>query len=133
MQMWISLILNLILAWTCGNYAKRLGRNPTIWLIAGALFGILAFLTLAFLASRKPLRKATPAAPAAPTLVAISPSHTEKFWYYLSDNKEQFGPMSFQGLGRAWKEGIVGETTFVWNEEMENWQHFKDVVSLQQK
>lgn len=135
MQTWISILLSLILAWTCGNYAKRLGRNQTTWFIAGAFFGILAFLVLIVLAARKPSKKPTsavPAAPKAPTLAVVSPSHAEKFWYYLNDHKEQFGPMSFNGLSRAWSEGAVRELTFVWNEEMENWKHFKDVITLQQ-
>jgi hypothetical protein len=133
MQVWISIIFSLIFAWCCSNHARRLGKNPIIWLVLGALFGIFAFLALVFIGLRKPVKKTAPAAPLVPTPVALSPSHAEKFWYYLNNNKEQFGPMSFQGLGKAWKEGAVSETTFVWNEEMENWQHFKDVVTVEQR
>ena len=126
MQMMMSIAFSLLMAWTCGNYAKRLGRNPRTWFAAGALFGIFALIALFLF----PRRKAIAAQPVvkAPLLTAACPIQAEKLWYYLNDQKEQFGPMSFNALGKAWLEGSVREQTFVWNEEMENWQPLKEVT-----
>ncbi len=135
MQTFLSIAFSLVLAWGCAHYARRRGRNPTTWFIAGALFGIFALITLFILpvlkAADKKVVVELPSAPKAPALTIISPLHTEKLWYYLDEQKKQFGPMSFDALNKAWNEGAVRERTFVWNEAMENWQHLKDVIQLQ--
>jgi hypothetical protein len=137
-QTFLSVTLSLILAWGCAHYAKQRGRNPTIWFITGALFGIFALIILFVIPARKMEGKTSkggttkePTAPQ-PMLAIISPLHTEKLWYYLDEQKNQFGPMSFHALNKAWNEGSVRDRTFVWNEAMENWQHFKDVIKLQE-
>jgi hypothetical protein len=136
MRTLFSIAMNLILAWGCAHYAKSRGRNPTTWLIAGIFFGIFALVTLFILPVRRVVaasRTSTAAAPkVVPVLRVISPLHAEKLWYYLDEQKKQFGPMSFHALSAAWGEGAVREQTFVWNEEMENWQRFKDVIALPQ-
>ncbi|MBS0605220.1 MAG: DUF4339 domain-containing protein [Verrucomicrobia bacterium] len=135
LQTFLSIALSLVLAWGCSHYAKRRGRNPMIWFAAGALFGIFALITLFILPVRKAAAKQVPEGPTvskAPTLALLSPMHAEKFWYFLDDQKKQFGPMSFDALTKARLEGTVGEQTFVWNEEMENWQRFKDVIQPEQ-
>jgi hypothetical protein len=134
MQTILSIALGLVLAWSCSHYAKQRGRNPVIWFFAGALFGILALITLFILPPRKAINKQVsdePTAPKAPLLTTISPLHVDKIWYYLDQQKKQLGPMSFDALNKAWNEGVVGEQTFVWNEAMENWQYFKDVIHFQ--
>lgn len=132
MQMMMSIAFSLLLAWSCGHYAKRRGRNPTTWFVAGAFFGILALIALFIFPVRKPNEKpiATQPIDKTPSLTATCPIQAQKLWYYLNDNKEQFGPMSFNALSKAWLDGSVQEQTFVWNEEMENWQPLKEVSTL---
>lgn len=134
MQMIMSIVFSLLLAWTCGHYAKRRGRNPTTWFVAGAFFGIFALIALFFFPTRKSNTKPVSAEPIVkgPSLTATCPVQAQRLWYYLNDSKEQFGPMSFNALSKAWLDGSVREQTFVWNEEMENWQPLKEVITLQQ-
>jgi len=129
-QTLLTIAMSLLLAWGCSYVARRRGRNPMIWLAAGALFGILALIALFILPVVKSAA-ARAAAPSPPRLALISPLHAEKFWYFLDEQKQQFGPMSFDALSRARLAGTVKEQTFVWNEAMENWQHFKDVIQMQ--
>jgi len=132
MQTFFSIVLSLIFAWGCSHHARLRGRNPTTWFFAGALFGLLAVIALFILKKRSsdPLPEVVGklATKGGPSLEPLFPTHADKYWYFLDTEKTQFGPMSFDGLSRAWHEGTVTETTFVWNEEMENWQHFKEVI-----
>lgn len=125
MQTFLSIVLGLVLGWGCGHYAKRRGRNPKTWFIAGLFFGVFALITLFILPIRK-IKALSPPKPA--PLKAISPLHTEKLWYFLDEQKTQFGPMSLDALSRACHEGKVQGQTFVWNEAMENWQRFQEVI-----
>ena len=128
-QIFISLIANSILGMACSYIAKKRGRHPIAWFGGGLFFGILAILALFILPARK--TKATTETPTElkiPVLTPLSSAHAEKLWYYLDEKKQQFGPMSFNALSRAWKEGTVQEQTFVWNEEMVDWKHFKEVI-----
>ncbi len=130
----MHIAFNLLLAWYCSRCAKRLKRDPFKWFIASVFFGVFAFIALYIAASRK-ARRSIPlqqSAPKPPVLLLITPSHAERFWYYLNDKNEQFGPMSFNALARAWNEGAIQELTYVWNEEMENWQRFKEVITEQE-
>ncbi|MBY0528603.1 MAG: DUF4339 domain-containing protein [Rhabdochlamydiaceae bacterium] len=120
------------------HYAKQRGRNHRAWFVIGFLFGILGLLILFLLPSKKrstPISK--PAEPPAPAphpyfqkslLETIDPAHSEKLWYYLDQSHEQLGPMSLTALSHAWKQGKVSEKTFVWNENLENWKHFEQVL-----
>lgn len=58
----------------------------------------------------------------------VEPNAKEAFWYYLDSDHTQQGPMSFDGLTRAFREGKIFPTTYVWNETLENWQHLKDFL-----
>lgn len=133
MHTFISITFSILLAWGCSHYAKRRGRSPAMWFCAGAFFGIFALIALFILPIRKPGGKQAQVAPIAPMalkLATFSPEHAEKMWYYLNEQKERFGPMSLNALSKAWHEGLVQEQTFVWNEAMENWLHFKNVIHL---
>lgn len=105
-----------------------------IWFVTGGIFGILGLLALFILPSRKKTRvleKPTVVLP--PTFTLLSPLHADKFWYFLDKEKQQYGPMSFNALSKAKIEGTIGEQTYVWNEEMDNWKRFKDVIQYSAK
>jgi|ERR1700722_7469427 len=129
MHTFLSILLSLMLGWGCSQLARQRGRSPLYWLIAGALFGIFALIVLFLLPMRK--RQAPSIAipvQTIPKFAILSPSHQEKLWYFLDEQRAQVGPMSFDALGKARNEGKVGENTYVWNEAMENWQRFQEVI-----
>ncbi len=119
--------VSLLLAMACSNLARKRGYNPNHWFIAGAIFGILALLALYLLPVRKKQVATVPPKPL-PSLTPLEPEHMGKLWYFLDEEKQQFGPMSLDGLNRAWKEGKVREKTYVWNEGMANWQPLQAVI-----
>ncbi len=130
MQIWLtvfSIVLSFLLACQCSRYAKRKGRDSSVWFMAGAFFGLFALLLLLLLPAKKAPVPVAPPAPKEPFL-ALSDHHVDKFWYFLDENKKQYGPMSFTALKSAWNTGSIQSKTFVWNEEMEEWKPLSEAV-----
>jgi hypothetical protein len=145
MQNFLLFILCLAVGGATYHYAKQRGRNPQGWFIIGFLFGIFGLLFLFLLPSKKNLpqqqsqKKGSQGVPLDepqmksrllqnPLIEAIDPAHISKLWYYLDGANQQFGPMSINALSNAWQEGKVTIKTYVWNEELENWRHFEEVL-----
>ncbi len=130
----LSLILCGLIGWACSVQAQKRGRNPTYWFIGGLFFGIFALILLFLLPplkkTRAPAAKTASSIDITPTLglEALFPSQTSKLWYYLDEQSQQFGPMSFEALRRSWSEGKLKLHTFVWNEELDNWKQFNEVI-----
>ena len=130
MQTFLMILSSLLIAWGCSHLAKKRGRNPINWFIAGLFFGILAPIVLFLLPPPKKqaaLPQQDPLVPQSP-LTILQPDHIGKLWYFIDEEKQQLGPMSFDALGKAWQDGKVREKTYVWNEAMENWGRFQDVI-----
>jgi hypothetical protein len=130
-QAFLSILLSLTLGWGCCHLAKQRGRSPLNWFIAGLFFGIFALIVLFILPIRQRREAFHPDALSyqkIPKLALLSPSHEEKLWYFLDEEKTQIGPMSFDALSKAWNEGKIRENTYVWNESMDNWQKFQEVI-----
>ena len=120
--------MSLVMGFSCAHFARRRGRNHKTWFIIGLLFGIFGLIALFLFPIRKPQPLGEQAPAPMPKLAAISSDHSDKLWYFLDEQKAQFGPMSIDALSREWREGKVGEQTYVWNETMENWARVQDVL-----
>lgn len=130
MQTLFTLFFSFLCAWGCYHFAKQRGLNPRIWGIAGLFLGILAFIALFLFPKRqvRPLHPKEPLPFSPPNLTILKTDHVGKLWYFIDTEKRQLGPMSFEALNTAWREGKVTEKTFVWNEAMENWHPLKEVL-----
>lgn len=129
-QLFLSLLLSIFLGMACSRLARHRGRHPTHWFIGGIFFGIFALILLFLLPARKQ-KPAAPTQPARPKLNLLFPEHDGKLWYFLDEQKAQFGPMSLDALSRSFGEGKVNKTSYVWNEAMDNWQEFDAVIQLE--
>jgi predicted PurR-regulated permease PerM len=129
MYYFYSFLISILIAFACSHFAKKKGRNSSLWFMSGAFFGVFALIVLLFLPKLK--RTAAQQASSAPVklLRALIPAQMSKFWYYLDEEKKQFGPMSFEALSRAWEEGEVQAHTLLWNEDLENWKRLDEVTS----
>jgi hypothetical protein len=132
MHYFYSLIFSIFTAFACAHYAKRRGRNPFYWFMGGVFFGIFALITLILLPRKAQcvIASVPVAAPPPVRLQALAETQTKKFWYYLDAERQQSGPMSFEALGKAWTDGRVNGSSLVWNEELETWKRFEEVVSV---
>lgn len=102
--------------------AKQRKKDPVLWFFIGAFFGLLGVLYLYFFA--KPTQKKIVAPLVQHPPVRQVPLAPQKYWYYLDQENQQFGPMSYDALNQAWKDGKVSVDTYVWNEDLENWKPF---------
>lgn len=112
--------------------AKKRGKNPVLWFFLGMLFGIFGLIFLFFSRPAQAPSRAQAAPQSDPNTIDITPkvdaTAKEKFWYYLDPQNSQQGPMSFDGLIRAFREKKISPQTFVWNETLENWQPLGDFM-----
>ncbi len=113
--------------------AKKRGKNPYLWFGLGAILGVLGFFLLFFMPSKKKMAERKKSVQDDSETIDItpdvSPTQFEKLWYYLAPGNEQHGPMSFDALKRAFSAGDVTDTTYVWNEEMEEWKRFGELLN----
>lgn len=107
--------------------AHRRERNPYIWFFVGAFFGILGVIAV-FFAPAKKKAKPLPLHPLQPEPTIVGPS--DKFWYYLDPAHQQMGPISFDALKRAWKEGKITLSTYVWYEDLADWKPLQEFIRL---
>ncbi len=98
--------------------AKSRGKNPYLWFALGTLLGLIGVFFIFFM----PKAKAAPVAeqPKEPTLNVPAES-ASLFWYYLTPENEQRGPMSFDALTQTWREQRITPETYVWNETLKDW------------
>lgn len=125
-QIWVSLIVGTISAYL----AWKRGKNPLLWFGLGALLGIFGLL---FLIYSKPAKKQQPPKQKKdPNTIDITPQftpeHKNKLWYYLGPGNQQEGPMSFDALSRAWRDGKINPKTYLWNEALDNWKPLSDFL-----
>lgn len=131
MQNFLAVVICLILGGICYRQAPRRGRNPFAWFVIGVLFGIFGLIALFLLPSKKISRlPTTPKVenPEGPVLKVRNPGDLDKLWYYLDLKNTQYGPMSLNALGNAWKEGKVDQSTYLWNETLEEWKPLNDLL-----
>lgn len=130
MHYFYSILIGILCACICARYARKRGRNPVHWFVWGALFGLFALLALFLLPARKVAKAPSIHPIPVPVLQALAPTQADKLWYYLDGEKQQFGPMSFDGLNRAWRDGRIHVQSFVWNDELENWKRLEEVAAI---
>ena|ERR1700722_2363532 len=123
MQTLVTITLWLLMGAIASHYAKDRGRNPKAWFAIGLLLGIIGIALLFILPRLTPKTASTQASmPEQRTPVELEKKVSNRFWYYLDPDNKQFGPMSFNGLESALKEGKISLQTYVWNEDLINWK-----------
>lgn len=112
--------------------AKKRGKNPFLWFFLGMLFGIFGLIFLFFSQPTKAHRAPAEGLKSDPNTIDITPNVSadakKTFWYYLGAENAQKGPMSFEGILREFREGLISRDTLVWNETLENWQPLRDFL-----
>lgn len=142
MYTFFSVLLWLIIGAICSRTAKQRGRSPSLWFFLGILLGVIGLIILYILPPKKIVLATAPSSPPlSPPLIEDTPSlartesapETTILWYYLDEGNKQFGPMSFHALQTAWDEDQITSTTYVWNEQMENWKTLGEIPDLLDK
>ena len=136
-------LLNLAVCWLfCGvlnaHFAKKRSKNPYLWFVLGALFGLVALVILFILPKGKlkkmPFLKPKPHAKKSMPLAALKRTDAhEKRWYYLDAEHKQVGPMEFTDLTKVFKEKQVGRESFIWGEGMADWKKLTELPELEKE
>lgn len=126
MQNFFIFLFAILLGFGCRKLAIKQGKNPTVWFLLGAFFGVIPLLILALFPPKPKVVVAR--IPKEPTLTTLLEAHADKLWYYLGTDRSTIGPMSLKNLAREWKEGKVNASSLVWNEELTEWKRFTDVL-----
>jgi len=114
----ISLLMGLLAAYV----AKRKGKSPYGWFFCGFFFGLLGVICIYFFLGKKKEEKQVVATPA-----PIDPL-ANKIWYYLDQDMNQTGPMSYPVLRKAWNEGVINNETYIWNPDLEDWKQLEEIL-----
>lgn len=124
----LMLFMTLVMGGAAAYLAKQRKKDPFLWFFIGSFFGLLGVLYLYFFA-KSPKKDPETAVQTPPTPIKLAPPASQKYWYYLNPENQQFGPMSYDALNQAWKEGKISVETYVWNEDLENWKLFGELIS----
>lgn len=133
-----------LLGGICAYVAKQRNRNPIGWFFLGALLGVIGLIILYILPSKAkaietpstapqaavPTPEITADIPPSPPETSSAPSGTRKLWYYLDEDNNQYGPMSFPALREAWLDDKIANSTYLWNEDMEEWKSLEDLPEI---
>jgi hypothetical protein len=116
----IALLGATVIGIICTIFAKKKHRNQLGWFAIGFLFGIFGLMILLFMPALKPPIDA--AVVTLPPLFTPESPLTEKMWYYLTPEKVQKGPMSYQALEEAFHNSSVTSDTYLWHDELDEWK-----------
>lgn len=153
MDFFLAFIISLLFAGLCAHFAKKQGRDPVIWFLVGLVIGVFGLLIL-FLFPKKTAEEEAKSStevegdkeiegdPAFDS-ESYDIAHEEpqisnegiffqKEWYYFDQEKKQQGPVGISILRAYWKEEKIDKDTFVWSENMANWQKVNAVPQLEQ-
>lgn len=146
-----SFIGLLIIGVFTAYYASVKGKNPFLWFFITCLIGIFAPLTLFILTMfNNPTEESSdqPQMGVSPPPQPKNPSEKDGLnksvmnndlerkeedllWFYLTDDHQQFGPVSVIALRDLWNTGRLGLGNYVWSQGMREWKKLEELPELQ--
>lgn len=139
------MVANILSGLLIAIYAGYTRKNPVVWFLLGFFSPWISLILLCILPLlRKFLRPRVIVSSRAPSgskatenpvtfeippsfSLHASPEDAAKLWYFLDEDNQTLGPMSFQSLYQKWKSGIVHTETLLWNETFTDWRPFHEV------
>ena len=132
--LWV--LMGTLTAWL----ASKKGRRPRVWFFIGVFFGLLALAILVFMPKivdagdvdikENPQENSKEnSLPLEPEI--CDPQLSSKEWHYIDGDHQKCDPVNFKSLKKLWDEGIVTEETFLWMDDMKDWEKCKKLPGLQ--
>lgn len=116
------LVTGLALGTLAAYLAKRRGLNPYFWFGIGLFFGAIGICVMFLLPKKTDQSNEVPIPPAPPIL-----PKKNTLWYYLDQNHTQSGPISEDFLQELFHKKTISEETYLWCEDMDNWERYKEI------
>jgi len=135
-ELYLPLIVSIIFSYCSLRLAHKKGRNPWLWAVLGLLFGFWCLIVLYFLPKKyqkkiyKKKTKKQAFLSNEEKLFFTTPYNYKTFWYYLDDEENIQGSVSFYRLKDLWVAKKIKPSTFVWHEKMKDWKRIKDLMIL---
>ena len=122
----LAFIVPILVGTLTAYLAVKRGRGMYAWFFWGTFLGLIGLAILFFLPKIKenevPVSKLDP----------LPEGHLQKLWYYLDLDNKQRGPISTSKLQEELQTGNLDQTTYVWNEEMDDWRRIADILEIKQ-
>jgi GYF domain 2 len=126
-NLYTTLLISLITGSICAWQAKKSGKDGLKWFLIGAVFGLFGLYFLYLAPKKKKVEdQEQPPAKEPPKELPFA----GKFWYYLDEEEQQIGPMSFEALKSALNQNKISLQTYVWNEDFEEWKSAEEIEEL---
>ncbi len=140
MQFLLLFLFTVLSGWVTSIFAQKRGRDPFVWFMIGMVFGVMGMMMLFIFPSLTKKGETTPDDPEEPLYQQTFPlGHedlTQKFylwdWYYLNDERNTTGPVGFAEIKKLWNEKAIRDSTYVWHEEMTDWQRITEIPGLEE-
>ncbi len=129
----LTTLIPCILGMVCSRIARKRNRHPFGWFVLGAFFGIFGLVLLYVLPPKKVKQVTEPIQTEPVKVEEEALPEPATLWYYLDEDNNQFGPMSFDLIEDAWEEQRIGEKTYLWNESMEDWKTLESIPEVRKK
>lgn len=124
------LYLTLVLGILSIFFAKKRGyRNPYLYFFVGFLFGLFGIAFLMFGKSQKNVETSLVQEKPLRIFDILESKFGHKLWYYLDESMQQNGPVSASLLEEKLLTGQISSTTYVWNEELDEWKSLDTLIT----
>lgn len=124
----LYLIISFLFGIISATIAYKNKRNFYFWFLIGFLFCLLGVAILKFFINKD--KKKSKINPEQVRYNPLLTPEADKIWYYLDKDEKHSEPMSVVALHQAFLKRKINFSTYVWNEEMENWKKIKDLPHL---
>lgn len=128
MEILVVIISWLLFGGASSYFAKKRGRDPFAWFLIGMFLGILGLLLLFLL---PPLVEQTPVVEEKVEEIAPEEEGVPdrlKAWYYLDQDRNQIGPLSYNEL----KKANIQADTLLWTEGMPEWKTVAELPRMKE-
>ncbi len=122
----LTFIVSIFMGFYASHVAKKKNKSQDFWFWIGFIFGIFGVLYLIFFV-KKEEKKQSPKTIKKPFLLNLQRNDTNILWYYV-ENNDQNGPISLYALSEKFQKGKVKPSTYVWNEEMNDWKKIEELL-----
>jgi hypothetical protein len=131
MLIFFKIFIWLLIGIATAYVAQQKGRDPRIWLFIGLLLGIFGLILVYFLPSVEEKKAESSeneieifplsSTEIEPISDLVPQGYKSKKWFYLTQDRQQIGPLSFQELKDKWVSKSLTEDSYVWCEDMPEW------------
>lgn len=134
-NIWFQLLSSIIIGGITAILADWRGRSRMTWFYIGMFFGPFGLLALLLVPKKKSVENKSSPTREKNVVQRIEEARVKAEnapplleWFYVDiHTKQAVGPISLIGLLALWKKGVLGDRSFVWSKQLQEWTPIGDV------